>query len=107
MVSHGKKTNFGSPPSPLMLKIVTKYMAADDCRSGCLLISIASDYAWKHPDTGALLDLSGLIDLLNEEAKKLETEFGGTIRLMARGLDLRPRLPTEAQARKNKRKKAT
>lgn len=76
-------------------QLVTKYMAANNCRAGCLLITIATPRTWQHPDTDASLDLAGLIAMLNEEAKRIEEEMGGSLRLMARGLDLQPRLPTE------------
>jgi hypothetical protein len=36
-----------------------------------------------------------LVDFLNGEAAKIERDFGGSLRLSARGLDLRKRLPTE------------
>lgn len=76
-------------------QLLAKYMAAEDCRSGCLLITIASDKTWRHPDTNKILDFDGLIAMLNEEANRFSLELGGSLRLMAKGLDLRPRLPTE------------
>ncbi len=78
-------------------QLVVKYMAPEARRSGCLLITIASARTWQHPDTGATLDLAGLIAMLNMEAAKIEAEMGGGLRLTAKGLDLRPRLPTERQ----------
>jgi hypothetical protein len=42
--------------------------------------------------------------MLNEEAAKIEKEMGGGLRLMACGLDLQPRLPTErAKSRRYRR----
>jgi hypothetical protein len=79
-------------------QLLTKYMAADDCRAGCLVISIAKDRNWKHPDTKLRLDFDGLIACLNEEAVRLSLELGGAAKLMAKGLDLRPRLATEKNA---------
>ena len=76
-------------------QLLTKYMAADDCRAGCLLVTIARDRNWEHPKTGKKIDFEALIGLLNEEAERLSKELGGTARLMAKGLDLRPRLPPE------------
>ena len=76
-------------------QLLTKYMAADECRAGCLVISIASDKHWNHPDTGKRLDFKGLIACLNEEAERLSQALGGTAKLLAKGLDLRPRLTTE------------
>lgn len=76
-------------------QLLKKYMAADDCRAGCLVVTVRSDKTWTHPETRKRLDLSGLIAMLDEEARRLTTELGGSIRLMAKGLDLRPRLQTE------------
>jgi hypothetical protein len=88
--------------STLKDQLLTKYMAADDCRAGCLVVSISSDRFWKHPDTGERLDFEGLIALLNHEADKLSRELGGTAKLMAKGLDLRPRLQTDKKAKLTK-----
>jgi hypothetical protein len=82
-------------------QLVTKYMAAENSRSGCLLITIASNRTWRHPDTQEALDLASLIEMLNEEAQKLSLELSGEIRLMAKGLDLRPRLTTEKVRKKS------
>jgi hypothetical protein len=41
-------------------QLLTKYMAAEDCRSGCLVVTIASDKTWRHPDTKKRLDFNGL-----------------------------------------------
>ena len=84
-------------------QLLTKYMAADDCRAGCLVVTIASDKYWKHPDTGTQLNFDGLIVLLNKEAERLSQELGGAAKLMAKGLDLRPRLTTEKRARSRDR----
>ncbi|MCP1925718.1 MULTISPECIES: hypothetical protein [Bradyrhizobium] len=75
--------------------MLKKYMSSDECRAGCLYISVASDRTWRHPDTGKKLDLDGLIEMLNEEADRIAADLGGAVRLMAKGLDLRPRLPPE------------
>jgi hypothetical protein len=82
-------------------QLVTKYMAAEECRAGCLVITLANDNrTWKHPDSSAKLDFPALIEFLNEEADRVAAEFGGTIRIMVKGIDLRPHLPTEKQAKK-------
>lgn len=79
-------------------QLVTKYMAPEGRRAGCFLVTVNSDRSWNHPDTGAPLDFAGMIAMLNDEAARLEREMGGTIRLVAKGLDLRPRLGTERQS---------
>lgn len=76
-------------------QLVEKYMAAENCRAGCLLITVNSSRTWKHPYTNEKLDLKALIEMLNEEATRIEHDTGGSLRLMVRALDLRPRLPTE------------
>jgi hypothetical protein len=92
--------------SALKDQLLKKYMAADECRAGCLVVTIRKDKTWRHPDNGTRLDLNGLIAMLNEKANRLTAELGGSIRLMAKGLDLRPRLQTErARVGKPKRRK--
>jgi hypothetical protein len=79
-------------------QLLTKYMAADECRAGCLLVTIVKDRKWNHPKTGKRLDFGALIALLSAEAERLSEELGGAAKLMAKGLDLRPRLGTEKNA---------
>lgn len=81
-------------------QLVTKYMAPEYCRSGCLLITVAKNRGWEHPDTNETLDVSGLETMLRAEAEKLVAEMGLAIRLTAQVLDLRPRLPTEKEKAK-------
>lgn len=81
-------------------QLLTKYMAADECRAGCLLVTVASDREWDHPKTGKRIKFETLMFVLNEEAERLSKELGGTAKLMAKGLDLRPRLRTEKRPRK-------
>jgi hypothetical protein len=76
-------------------QLLKKYMSSEECRAGCLYVSIASDRTWRHPDSGKKIDLDGLIEMLNEEADRLAADLGGSVRLIAKGLDLRPRLPPE------------
>ena len=76
-------------------QLVTKYMAAETSRSGCLLIALAKDRKWRHPDSGTLLDRTGLMSLLREEAIRVEGLVGGGLSLCVHLLDLRPRLPSE------------
>lgn len=86
-------------------QLVVKYMASENSRAGCLLITVKSARTWLHPETGAALNFAGLIVMLNEEAARIEQEMGGSLRLIVRGLDLQPRLPTErAKSRGPQRK---
>lgn len=80
-------------------QLLTKYMAADECRAGCLLVTIAREREWDHPKTGERIGFEQLMVVLNEEAERLSQELGGEVKLMAKGLNLLPRLKTEKQAR--------
>ena len=73
-------------------QLVTKYMAAETSRSGCLLITLAGDHKWKHPENGADIGPAELMFLLREEARRLEEAIGGGLSLRVHLLDLRPRL---------------
>ena len=74
----------------LKCQLVEKYMAADTCRAGCLLVTVATDGTWKHPDTDETLNSEGLANMLAAEARKIAADGGGRLRLAARILDLRP-----------------
>jgi hypothetical protein len=65
-----------------------------------MLITIATDRGWYHPDTHARLNFVQLIDFLKTEAERLVEEFGGAIRLLVKGLDLRSRLPLSSANKK-------
>ena len=73
-------------------QLVTKYMAAEKRKSGCLLVTLARDLnrKWKHPDSGTDIDLPELETLLREEATRVEMKLGGALALSVRVLDLRP-----------------
>lgn len=88
--------------STLKDQLLTKYMAADECRAGCLLVTIAKNREWDHPKTGKRIGFEELVTVLNAEAERLSRELGGTAKLMAKGLDLRPRLGPEKKRRKKK-----
>ncbi|WP_332856060.1 ATP-binding protein [Duganella sp. S19_KUP01_CR8] len=78
-------------------QLVNKYMAADSCRSGCLLVTVPEDRTWEHPEKpGEMLDIAGLRTMLNAQATKIMEEMAGSLRLAIKVLDLRPRLAAEA-----------
>ena len=83
-------------------QLVTKYMAAENRRSGCLLVTLAKDHRWKHPDSGTTIDLHQLVSLLCDEAKRVKEEMGVGVALKVHLLDLRPRLPTGKTTKKAK-----
>ena len=83
-------------------QLVTKYMAADNSRSGCLLVTLAKGRNWKHPDNGTRIGLPELLSLLRDEAKRVEDVRGGVVALKVHLLDLRPRLASEKTGKKDK-----
>ena len=76
-------------------QLVTKYMAAENRKSGCLLVTLAKDRKWEHPDSRALIGPSELLSLLRDEAKRVEEAMGGVVALSVFLLDLRPLKPLE------------
>lgn len=80
-------------------QLVKKYMAHRDARTGCLLVSVADPARyWLHPDTGERIDRIGLQTLLQAKADVAQKQLGGEARVLARVLDLVPRLSKEKQA---------
>lgn len=75
-------------------QLVTRYMAAESCRSGCILVTVTGARTWVHPDTGKSIDIAGLRRLLEIEASRVVSEMGSSLRLLVKVLDLRPRLST-------------
>ncbi|OYV05346.1 MAG: hypothetical protein CFE26_12055, partial [Verrucomicrobiales bacterium VVV1] len=78
-------------------QLVTKYMAPENRRSGCLMFTVSKVRQWIHPDTGVSIGLPELVALLREEASSIVQKLGGPLYLHVHALDLRPRLPTEAK----------
>lgn len=80
-------------------QLIKKYMAHRDARTGCLLVSVSNPARhWQHPDTGERIDRFGLQALLQKKADEAQQRLGGEARVLARVLDLVPRLSTEKQA---------
>lgn len=79
-------------------QLFVKYMASEECGSGCLLITVAGDRTWRHPATNKNLDITALEQLLNEEAKRIQNEIAIGKKIGVRILNLRPRLKTEKEA---------
>lgn len=80
-------------------QLVKKYMAHREARTGCLLVSVADpDKYWLHPETNQRIDRFGLQTLLQAKAEEAQRRLGGEARVLARVLDLTPRLSTEKQA---------
>jgi hypothetical protein len=84
--------------SALKTQLLKKYMAAEECRAGCLVVTISTNKTWLHPKTRKRMNFNGLISLLKEEAAQMASSLSGAARLMVKGIDLRPRLRTEREA---------
>ena len=83
------------------MQLVKKYMHARNAKTGCLLVTVADpEWRWNHPDTGEPMDRHRLQDMLTEAAQLAQQRLGGEARVMARVLDLTPRLPKEPRAPK-------
>lgn len=78
-------------------QLVDRYLAAARSRSGCLLVTVAKEGSWRHPDTGTLLDTLGLKALLSAEAARVQAESQGELLVSAKILDLRSPLAPSAR----------
>ena len=83
-------------------QLVNKYLAAENRRSGCLLVTLAKNRKWKHPDNGTLIGPEELKSILHQEAKRVEEEMDGMVALSVHLFDLRPRLTIEKTGKKDK-----
>jgi hypothetical protein len=81
-------------------QLVTKYLAPETRRSGCLLMTLSKDRRWNHPDDGSSIGFPELVTLLRAEAERIEKKLGGNLRLHVHALDLRARLQTEPKRTK-------
>ncbi len=57
--------------------------------TGCLLVTLARDRTWKHPDSGARIGLSELKTLLCDEAERIMSRMGRVVSVAVHVLDLR------------------
>uniref|UniRef100_A0A486XSX6 Uncharacterized protein n=1 Tax=Rheinheimera sp. BAL341 TaxID=1708203 RepID=A0A486XSX6_9GAMM len=80
-------------------QLVKKYMAAEHCKSGALLITLGRDRKWQHPIDNQLIGSNELMLLLQKEAERVQENLGGGIYVAVHLLDLRIRLPIESKAR--------
>lgn len=80
-------------------QLVRKYMAAEYSKAGALLVTLAKDRKWKHPDEKRMIKADELLLLLTAEANRVQQALGGGTYIYVHLLDLRPRLPTEAHSK--------
>ena len=71
-------------------QLVKKYMSAENTRSGCLLVTLARDRKWQHPETRKRIGTRGLVALLREEARRVEDMMARSLMIGVHFLDLRP-----------------
>ncbi|WP_321845898.1 NACHT domain-containing protein [Paraburkholderia bannensis] len=76
-------------------QLVRKYMAAENSRSGCLLITLAKHRKWEHPEDGRRIDVDELMSLLQSEATRVQEVMGNSVAISVHLLDLRRRLLAE------------
>jgi hypothetical protein len=76
-------------------QLVTKYMASENSRAGCLMITLSKERSWLVPVIKKKIEFPKLISILQKEAERIVEDLGGTHHLHVCGLDLRPRLPKE------------
>ncbi|MGE6106152.1 hypothetical protein ACLHZT_21535, partial [Aeromonas veronii] len=72
---------------------------AEYSKAGALLVTLAKDRQWKHPDEKRMIKADELLLLLTAEANRVQQALGGGTYIYVHLLDLRPRLPTEAHAK--------
>lgn len=70
-------------------QLVGQYLRHDDCKAGCLLITIAKTRMWDCPDTKERISFDRLIELLNQQAVSLSEQLGYSARIKVMGIDLR------------------
>jgi hypothetical protein len=69
-------------------QLVGQYMQHDNCRAGCLLVTMNNSRAWRCPDTRTMLDFSALLRRLQTLAANLEAQLNHQVRLAVVGIDL-------------------
>jgi hypothetical protein len=69
-------------------QLVGQYMQHEQCRAGCLLITLNKPRFWICPETRAKLDLAALIARLEARAIDLDVTMNHEVRLAVVGIDL-------------------
>ena len=71
-------------------QLVSKYMMAENCRAGALMVTLATDRKWRHPDENRNICADELLALLRAEAERVQAAHQGGILIHVHFLDLRP-----------------
>ncbi|WDA41917.1 hypothetical protein [Erythrobacter sp. BLCC-B19] len=69
-------------------QLVGQYMQHENCRAGCLLVTMSKRRNWVCPDNQSVLDFTSLLARLRSLATRLETEMNHQVRLAVVGIDL-------------------
>lgn len=69
-------------------QVVGQYMQHDNCRAGCLLVTMNKSRYWQCPESGVLLDFEAVLSRLRKQAIALEVRMSYEIRLAIIGIDL-------------------
>lgn len=80
-------------------QLVKKYMAAEHSKAGALLVTLAKDRQWHHPDENRKIKADELLVLLTAEADRVQKSIGGGVYLYVHLLDLRHRLSIESKSK--------
>ena len=88
-------------------QLAKKYMTPENRRSGALLVTLAENREWHHPDGSGKINVEELISLLQKKADRVQEALGGDVRIAVHFLDLRPRLPLGRKKKTNKAKNKT
>lgn len=94
----GDNRSFTDLKNTIENQLVKKYMAAENSKAGTLLVTLAKDRKWKHPDEKRFMKPEEMVTLLQQEAKTVQEMIGNGIYIAVHFLDLRPRLSIESAA---------
>jgi hypothetical protein len=69
-------------------QLVGQYMKHDNCRAGCLLITMAETREWQHPETGSRVSFRAVIEMLRARSQALMSELNFALKIDVVGVDL-------------------
>lgn len=69
-------------------QLVERYMKHENCRAGCLLITMNKQRMWREPETGTPMPFVETVEFLRERAQALMVELGDSLRIDVVGIDL-------------------
>jgi hypothetical protein len=69
-------------------QLVGKYMKHENCRAGCLLITMAAVRQWQHPDSNRKMTFAEVIEYLKSVADRHVATMNYALRLDVIGIDL-------------------